>query len=173
MASAAHDLSVLRPSLAPAPPSSLPLAPISSTAFFAARMASMGSLLRTTARVPFSRTFSSTSLRLNTAAASATDGEQMIRTILTDRFQPSVLKVQDVSGEWPPVPSSRPESCSEYADAKRGAHIGGCGSFYAIQLSSKKFNGLSTVKAHRLVNEQLKDVIKDIHGLQLRTMPEE
>lgn len=62
----------------------------------------MGSLLRTTARVPFSRTFSSTSLRLNTAAASATDGEQMIRTILTDRFQPSVLKVQDVSGEWPP-----------------------------------------------------------------------
>lgn len=129
----------------------------------------MGSLLRTTARVPFSRTFSSTSLRLNTAAASATDGEQMIRTILTDRFQPSVLKVQDVSGEWPPVPSSRPESCSEYADGERGARIGGCGSFYAIQLSSKKFNGLSTVKAHRLVNEQLKDVIKDIHGLQVRS----
>lgn len=50
---------------------------------------------------------------------------------------------------------------------------GGCGSFYAIQLSSKQFNGLSTVKAHRMVNEQLKHVIKDIHGLQLRTMPED
>ncbi len=44
---------------------------------------------------------------------------------------------------------------------------GGCGSFYAIQLSSKEFKGLSTVKAHRLVNQELKDVIKDIHGLQV------
>ncbi len=64
-------------------------------------MSSIRSVLRTTARasLPSSRTFSTTPLRLNTAAASATDGEQMIRTILTDRFQPSVLKVQDVSGE--------------------------------------------------------------------------
>ncbi|KAJ9477260.1 BolA-like protein 3 [Pseudozyma hubeiensis] len=76
-----------------------------------------------------------------------TAGEQKIRSILTSKFNPSILKVQDVSG--------------------------GCGSFYAIQLSSKEFKGLSTVKAHRMVNEQLKDVIKDIHGLQLRTMAED
>lgn len=35
-------------------------------------------------------------------------------------------------------------------------------------MSSKLFNGLTPIKAHRLVNEQLKDVIKDIHGLQVR-----
>lgn len=28
---------------------------------------------------------------------------------------------------------------------------------------------MSTVKAHRLVNQELKDVIKDIHGLQVCT----
>ena len=47
---------------------------------------------------------------------------------------------------------------------------GGCGSFYAIQLSSKQFKGLSTVKAHRLVNQELGDVIKNIHGLQVRLL---
>lgn len=35
-------------------------------------------------------------------------------------------------------------------------------------MSSKLFNGLTPIKAHRLVNEELKDVIKDIHGLQVR-----
>ncbi|TKY86927.1 hypothetical protein EX895_004215 [Sporisorium graminicola] len=96
----------------------------------------------------------STTRKLSNASPSAaaqqeevTAGEQKIRDILTAKFNPSVLKVQDVSG--------------------------GCGSFYAIQLSSKEFKGLSTVKAHRLVNEQLKDVIKDIHGLQLRTVAED
>ncbi len=49
------------------------------------------------------------------------------------------------------------------------SETGGCGSFYAIQLSSKEFKGMSTVKAHRLVNQELKDVIKDIHGLQVRS----
>ncbi|CDS02090.1 related to AIM1-cytoplasmic protein involved in mitochondrial function or organization [Sporisorium scitamineum] len=108
-------------------------------------------LRRTTAAVPV-RSLSTTRILCNTSSSAvqeeeATAGEQKIREILTAKFKPSVLKVQDVSG--------------------------GCGSFYAIQLSSKEFKGLSTVKAHRLVNEQLKDVIKDIHGLQLRTVAED
>ncbi|CAO1619377.1 unnamed protein product [Parajaminaea phylloscopi] len=74
-----------------------------------------------------------------------TSGESEIISLLTKRFQPSHLQVQDVSG--------------------------GCGSFYAIVVSAKDFQGLSTVKQHRLVNECLKDIIGNIHGLQLKTIP--
>lgn len=45
--------------------------------------------------------------------------------------------------------------------------IGGCGSFYAILISSPAFKGLTTVKQHKLVNECLKEDIKGIHGLQV------
>ena len=68
-------------------------------------------------------------------------GEEEIHTLLSKRFSPSHLQVQDVSG--------------------------GCGSFYAIVVASKEFQGLSTVKQHRLVNETLKDIIGGIHGLQV------
>jgi stress-induced morphogen len=44
---------------------------------------------------------------------------------------------------------------------------GGCGSFYAILISSPKFNGLSTIKQHKLVNACLKEDIQGIHGLQV------
>ncbi|PWN53167.1 bola-like protein [Violaceomyces palustris] len=105
---------------------------------------------------PLARAFASTTLQRDrqndaSAAASATpppsQGEELIVQLLTQRFKPAQLKVQDVSG--------------------------GCGSFYAISISSKEFKGLSTIKAHRMVNEELKEVIKGIHGLQLRTMAEE
>lgn len=45
---------------------------------------------------------------------------------------------------------------------------GGCGTFYAISISSEAFKGLPTVKQHRLVNETLKQEIEGIHGLQVR-----
>lgn len=45
---------------------------------------------------------------------------------------------------------------------------GGCGSFYAISITSDAFKDLSTVKQHRLVNEVLKKEIEGIHGLQVR-----
>lgn len=45
---------------------------------------------------------------------------------------------------------------------------GGCGSFYAILISSPAFKGLNTIKQHKLVNECLKEDIKSIHGLQVR-----
>ena len=34
-------------------------------------------------------------------------------------------------------------------------------------LKSKAFNGKSTIQAHRMVNKEIKDVIQDIHGLQV------
>lgn len=44
---------------------------------------------------------------------------------------------------------------------------GGCGTFYAISVSSSAFQGLSTLKQHKLVTETLKQEIAGIHGLQV------
>ncbi|TIB66721.1 hypothetical protein E3Q06_04386 [Wallemia mellicola] len=68
-------------------------------------------------------------------------GEARIRQKLTESFKPIRLQVEDVSG--------------------------GCGSFYAINIASDSFKGLTTVKQHRLVNETLKEDIAGIHGLQV------
>ena len=38
---------------------------------------------------------------------------------------------------------------------------------YAIDISSKSFEGTSIVKQHRMVNQILKDEIKEMHGLQV------
>ncbi|ESK93784.1 hypothetical protein Moror_1064 [Moniliophthora roreri MCA 2997] len=74
------------------------------------------------------------------------EGEQNIYAKLTERFTPSQLQVQDVSG--------------------------GCGSFYAITIASETFKGLPMVKQHRLVTETLKKEIDGIHGLQIKTIPQ-
>ncbi|KAF2448185.1 bola-like protein [Karstenula rhodostoma CBS 690.94] len=58
-------------------------------------------------------------------------------------LQPVKLEVQDISG--------------------------GCGSMYALQIESERFNGLSVIKQHKMVNEVLKEEIKGWHGVQLRT----
>lgn len=130
---------------------------------------------RSVSQVASIRSFTSTRLVANNADPSQeeqiTAGEQKIREILSAKFNPAVLKVQDVSGEscfvrncFMPLPFVLLTSLLIF----RVCDSGGCGSFYAIQLSSKEFKGMSTVKAHRLVNQELKDVIKDIHGLQVR-----
>ena len=46
---------------------------------------------------------------------------------------------------------------------------GGCGSMYNIVITSDKFNSLTTIKQHKLVNGILKDEIAKWHGLQLST----
>ena len=38
---------------------------------------------------------------------------------------------------------------------------------YAIDIASKSFEGTSIVKQHRMVNQILKEEIKDMHGLQV------
>ncbi|KAL4398951.1 protein maturation by [4Fe-4S] cluster transfer protein [Malassezia pachydermatis] len=77
-------------------------------------------------------------------ASSPEEKQQTIVRILTEKFQPSDLQVQDVSG--------------------------GCGSFFAIMIKAKAFSGKSTIQSHRLVNKEIKEVIQDIHGLQLKTI---
>ncbi|KAH7344856.1 bola protein [Rhizoctonia solani] len=106
-----------------------------------------------TARKSF-RSFTTT-LRLFTASSigrasvprrTLTEGEQVIFEKLNARFQPSNLDVEDVSG--------------------------GCGTFYAISITSVDFKGLPMVKQHKLVTEELKKEIAGFHGLQIKTKAE-
>ncbi|KAG8805372.1 hypothetical protein FRB91_008090 [Serendipita sp. 411] len=76
-----------------------------------------------------------------------TDSERHIFNILNDRLDPSSLVVQDTSG--------------------------GCGAFYQLQVSSKAFKGLTMIKQHRLVQDILKEEIKQLHGLQIQTSIDE
>jgi len=69
--------------------------------------------------------------------------ERAIFDTLRSTLRPTALEVQDISG--------------------------GCGSMYAINVTSERFAGLSMIRQHRLVNEILGERIKSWHGLQLRT----
>ncbi|KDR83444.1 hypothetical protein GALMADRAFT_235591 [Galerina marginata CBS 339.88] len=97
------------------------------------------------------RSFSTTAQRRSAPAAKASpsppvlsEGEQIIHDKLAAKFSPSQLLVQDVSG--------------------------GCGTFYAITISSNAFKGLPIVKQHKLVTETLKSDIEGFHGLQIKTI---
>jgi stress-induced morphogen len=46
---------------------------------------------------------------------------------------------------------------------------GNCGSSFMIKIKSPDFQGKSVIAQHRMVNEILKDDLKDIHALQLKT----
>jgi len=73
-----------------------------------------------------------------------TDGEKKIFKILLDKFPDATeVDVKDISG--------------------------GCGSMYEVYLTSTSFIGKRTVLQHRLVNEALKEEIKDMHGLRIFT----
>uniref|UniRef100_A0A1B6D398 BolA-like protein 3 n=1 Tax=Clastoptera arizonana TaxID=38151 RepID=A0A1B6D398_9HEMI len=46
---------------------------------------------------------------------------------------------------------------------------GGCGAMYEISVTAPEFKGLSIVKQHMLINEVLKQEIKEMHGLRIHT----
>jgi BolA-like protein 3 len=92
------------------------------------------------------------------------EGEQAIYDKLSERFLPSELLVQDVSGA-PPLSSHTPQNCISIFV------LGGCGTFYAIAITSAAFKGIPVVEQHRLVNKILKKEIEGIHGLQVRVDP--
>lgn len=100
------------------------------------------------------RTFSSaaaasspTESSTNAAAPAKPDflseGESKVWDILAAEFAPTELIVQDISG--------------------------GCGSMYGIEIGSEKFRGLNMLKQQRLVNAALGDLLKEWHGVQLKT----
>ncbi|WFD08009.1 hypothetical protein MVES1_003378 [Malassezia vespertilionis] len=82
-------------------------------------------------------------MHVRTEAVTAEEKQGRIISILKAKFAPTDLQVEDISG--------------------------GCGAFFAIMLTSHAFQGKSTIQAHRMVNKEIKDVIDDIHGLQLKT----
>lgn len=122
-------------------------------------MASRVSLLQPTSSrtVPASKFYSSTAS--NGASTSETvseptsgvlekpdfldDAESTIWGRLVEEFNPVELVVQDISG--------------------------GCGSMYGIEISSDKFRGANMLKQQRMVNAVLGDLMKDWHGVQLKT----
>ncbi|GAB9465990.1 hypothetical protein Gpo141_00003376 [Globisporangium polare] len=65
------------------------------------------------------------------------------------------------------------------ASALEAVHVkvtdvsGGCGSMFDIEVASPQFVGQTRVKQHRMVNEILKEEIKGMHGLTIRTMTPE
>ncbi|XP_029043600.1 bolA-like protein 3 [Osmia bicornis bicornis] len=46
---------------------------------------------------------------------------------------------------------------------------GGCGAMFEINVVATEFKGLNTVKQHRMINEALKEEIKDMHGVRIYT----
>mmetsp|Transcript_1919 Transcript_1919/g.5793 ORF Transcript_1919/g.5793 Transcript_1919/m.5793 type:complete len:110 (-) Transcript_1919:26-355(-) len=46
---------------------------------------------------------------------------------------------------------------------------GGCGAMYKCYIESPKFEGLNTVKQHKLVQSILKDEIAEMHGFIVKT----
>lgn len=72
------------------------------------------------------------------------EGEQKIATIIREKFpKASFVQVQDISG--------------------------GCGAMYEVQVMAEEFRGKRTILQHRMINEALKDEIKDMHGLRIST----
>ncbi|KAL1864541.1 hypothetical protein VTK73DRAFT_5790 [Phialemonium thermophilum] len=71
------------------------------------------------------------------------DAESLIWDRLVAEFEPTELLVQDISG--------------------------GCGSMYGIEIASEKFRGVNMLKQQRMVNAVLGDLMKNWHGVQLKT----
>lgn len=74
---------------------------------------------------------------------SLTDGESQVWDRLIAELAPTQLIVQDISG--------------------------GCGSMYGIEVSSEKFRGQTMLKQQRIVNAAIADLMKEWHGVQLKT----
>ncbi|KAF4472191.1 altered inheritance of mitochondria 1 [Fusarium albosuccineum] len=101
-------------------------------------------------RQPARRTLSTSIPRFSASPAveeedlpSMSPAESAIADILVEKLSPTQLLVQDVSG--------------------------GCGSMYAIDITSSAFKGQTLLKQQRMVNAALGDLVKGWHGVQIRT----
>lgn len=72
-----------------------------------------------------------------------TDGESQVWDKVVAELEPTQLVVQDISG--------------------------GCGSMYFIDVTSVRFKGLNMLKQQRMVNAALGELVKEWHGVQLKT----
>lgn len=135
-------------------PSSISIAPIiTSSVKTAAAKASPQRSIRYISSTPSRQFSSSPSPRQQQdqevdADTGMSPAESSIAAILASKLNPTALLVQDISG--------------------------GCGSMYAIDITSSAFKGLNMLKQQRLVNSALGDLVKEWHGVQIRTrVPED
>lgn len=49
----------------------------------------------------------------------------------------------------------------------------GCGSFFRVEVTSSAFKDKLMIQQHRMINEVLREEIKQIHGLTIVTKPKE
>ncbi|XP_025209977.1 bolA-like protein 3 isoform X2 [Theropithecus gelada] len=76
--------------------------------------------------------------------ATQTEGELRVTQILKEKFpRATTIKVTDISG--------------------------GCGAMYEIKIESEEFKEKRTVQQHQMVNQALKEEIKEMHGLRIFT----
>ncbi|XP_033339763.2 bolA-like protein 3 isoform X2 [Megalopta genalis] len=77
-------------------------------------------------------------------ALAGKQAEQKMKQILRNKFpRAKMIEVNDVSG--------------------------GCGAMFEINVVALEFQGLTTMMQHRLINEALKEEIKDMHGIRIFT----
>ncbi|GAB1290982.1 BolA-like protein 3 [Apodemus speciosus] len=77
-------------------------------------------------------------------ASSQTEGELKVTQVLKEKFpRATVIQVTDISG--------------------------GCGAMYEIKIESEEFKEKRAVQQHQMVNQALKEEIKDMHGLRIFT----
>ncbi|CAD7013004.1 bolA-like protein 3 [Ceratitis capitata] len=69
--------------------------------------------------------------------------QQRILQLLYGRFPEAIVNVVDVSG--------------------------GCGAMFEVYVESREFEGLTTLKQHKLITQTLKEQIKDMHGVRIHT----
>ncbi|XP_017462567.1 PREDICTED: bolA-like protein 3 [Rhagoletis zephyria] len=77
------------------------------------------------------------------SAAQQNGAQQRILQLLSGRFPEANVNVVDVSG--------------------------GCGAMFEVFVEAKEFEGLSTLKQHKLITQTLKEQIKDMHGVRIHT----
>ncbi len=70
-----------------------------------------------------------------------------IELLITEKLNPETLIVTDTSG--------------------------GCGAMFSVIVVSSKFEGMSRLKRHRLVNSSLGDQFEQLHALSLKTLTPE
>ncbi|KNC80311.1 hypothetical protein SARC_07324 [Sphaeroforma arctica JP610] len=89
------------------------------------------------------RSLTKAAMRVRCMAAAAGTPEQSMESKLKEALAPTSVDVVDVSG--------------------------GCGSSYEVHITSAKFEGLSMIKQHRMVNEILREDVKNMHAIRIVT----
>lgn len=88
----------------------------------------------------------------------------MIRATLLRLSASSVIGAEQIKAKLQQHATLQPCTMINVKDAS-----GGCGSFFQVEVVSEAFTGKKLVEQHRMVNEALREEIKQIHGLTITT----